>query len=339
MEEFFRSMGGEFADNRTQVWRAVFFIGLAIGLSLLAWLISLLRRVYAARVALREFAEHHAIAGEELALAQELARTEKLPTLVLFEHVDLFERATAGALALDSGNAALAARIGHLRRALAFDRLPDYTPLFSSRELPAETSLTLSDLEGKSCAPNETNLQVEFSAAAIGAVGETLELVLLHAREAPYRLHCVLRERTEIPDGKTRLTFGHDEMPQRMRSSEARTKVSGTVTIRPALRASSAEREELHVEFLEASVHELLVSSIIRVSPGRLVECSFTLEKQVFFGLRAVVLAADAGDRDAHHLRLELHGVAEHDRERLRAAIEKHSATLSSSAALPRKPL
>jgi len=328
VDEFFQSVGTQFADNRGHAALAVILLSSLAALAALAVLFGRLRRLLRARRELRDFAARHQIAAGDLAYAASLARASRLPLLDLLQQLDLFEHATAQALAGTLGPDAPpgdAARLGRLRRALGYDQLADFMPLFSSRELPAGTEVRIGERAGETRDANESELVIELPGEAPAAVGDTVAIEIEHAREAPYHLSCALRAIAPAADaGTVRLTFAHDEMPLHLRGHEMRVAVRGPIALRPALHADPAARaEEIPAELLEASEHELLASSVLPIPAGRFVECTFALGLDRFRALRALVRTSEPGDGGTHRLHLELRGVSERDRTRLRAAIER----------------
>ncbi len=320
MDEFFRAVRGQFAEQRSYEGRAGLIVALAFALLLLVWLGSQLLRIWRARAALRQFAARHSIAAPELSLVAALARGAKRSTLEVLEQLDLFELLTGKALA-SPGGAEFAGRIGNLRRALGYDRVPDYMPLYTSRELPPGAAVVIGNEKGQTVESTELGLTVQLDKAIEQQIGDVLALEVPQAREATYRLHCRLLEIAATASGKARLVFAHDKSPMHLLSVEARRPARGAIILRPAFAAGELQPPEQPGELLEAGTHDLLITSHLPLVPGHQVDCSFHLGPEAF-QMRALIQAADGAPASgAYSARLHFMGISELERKRLRKAI------------------
>jgi hypothetical protein len=325
VEEFFRSLSDAFARGRGAAPAVELAILCLVGLGVALQLASLARRAWGRRTRLRELAARHGIAAPDLAFAAGLARLERVPPLALLTRLDLFERATARALADRPGpDAEPAQRIGRLRRALGFDRLPPHTPLLTSRELSPGTALELGTGQGQVLEVSEAALWVRLPRSATPpAPGEEPTLALAHAREARYELRCRVLAVNAAPDGPE-LQLAHDEAPRRVQLREyARAAARGAVALHPVppWPVHADLRIDVVARLLDVSGGGALVRSRAALPVGLLLQATFTLGSARFERLPAVVLACQPQADGSSQARLEWGRLAEAERSRLVAAV------------------
>ncbi len=330
METFFQSVSQAFSGNRRHLPLVEALLLALLALVLLLQLAGAARRLLARRSGFRRVMADHGLSAEDVRFTAGLAALAGVEPLLLVTHLDLFERATAQALAhgAAAGPAAgdSAGRIRRVRHALGYDRLPPHTPLLTTRELAPGMALDVGSQPGTVTEVDEGGFTVELRQPPELPAGPALPLTLTHAREARYALGCRLVEARPAPGGAWLLRFEHDEHPVRQQQRDhARVRIEGALALVPVTRWQG--RPELASAVL-ASLVDLsgggaLATSRTALPVGTLVLADFTVGGDRFEGLRAVVLSCQpAGDR-RHQLHLEFTGRPGVERERLVAALTR----------------
>lgn len=328
-EGFLRALSSAFARNGIGPRGFAILLVLA-GVVLGLVLSRLVRRALASRALLEQFAARHALGAEDVRFARAVAARSALDPLDVLTRLDLFERATALALAdAPAGSAAdPAPRVAHLRQALRYDRLPAHTPLLTTRELGPGTAV-VAELDGPRrgvvLATDERALRIELDGPVGVRAGDEVALTIVHARDAHHLARCRVRGRAAGPDGATHLSLAHDESPERLQRREyVRIPAQGTVAIRPLLWpvAPPAARVVLAARLVDVSGGGLHVRTDAPLAVGLLAEVRFEVGGVEFSGLRAAVLTCAAAG-EGYEARLELKGVPEPERERLTAAVAR----------------
>lgn len=330
MEEFFQSIARTFASNRRGLPAVEIAILALLAAAVALQLAGVARRWNARRSMLRRFAARSGISEEDLAFVAGLARRASIAALSLLTHLDLFERATAQALARHGpasspDREAAAAAIRRIRRSLGFDRLPAHAPLLSTRELTPGTAMDVAGQQGQAFDIDEVCFALEVPTPLALQSGEVVQLALVHAREARYALRCQLLATRPGRGGTWCLVFAHDEAPARIQLREyARVSARGPVALRPLGPRSvhpGAGPTELRGELVNVSGGGVLVETLARLRVGSLVSTSFTVAGWPFVDLRAVVLSIEPAADDRFHAHLEFGRIAESERDRLVSAV------------------
>jgi hypothetical protein len=332
--EFFRSLAGAFAENGPRgpgVVAALVLAGIVGGVVLAGCV----RRLRARRTALATFLARHDLGAEDLVLVRALAREVGAGPLDVLAHLDLFERSTQRALAAapPGGPRDPAARIGRLRQAVGFDRLPAHAPLLSTRELAPGTAVRLEGrgaARGAVLAVDERALRVELDGALELADGAEVSLGIVHAREAQYAVRGRVLWVRPAPLDTTHVALTHDEAPHRIQRREhVRVVGDGTATLRPlrwpgvapARPPGPGPRRPVVARLLDVSAGGLRVAAAEPLPVGLLVEAAFALGGERFEALPAVILSAATDEDGVRELHLELSGAPDAVRGRLAAAI------------------
>jgi hypothetical protein len=331
-ESFLRELGNAFARNGLGP-RGVTVLLLLAGVVLGVVVSRLVRSALASRAILERFAARHALGAADVQLARAVAARAGLDPLDVLTRLDLFERATALALADAPAGAAEdpAARVAHLRQALRFDRLPAHAPLLSTRELAAGTSVEveLDDRRrGVVLGADERTWRVEVDGPVGLVLGDEAAVTVVHARDAHHAVRCRVVDRVTVGDGTTHLSLAHDEAPRRLQRREyVRVPADGAIAIRPLLWPVTppGARAEIAARIVDVSGGGLHVRTEAPLAVGLLAELRFDVAGAEFRGLRAAVLTC-APVEGGHEARLELKGVPEHERERLTAAVARTEA-------------
>lgn len=324
IDEFFRSLAHSFGRNRDALPAVELALLVLLALAVLLQLAGLARRWWGRRTRLHLLAARHGIEGADLAFAAMLARREGVAPFALLTRLDLFERATARALAGEPGRAEAAARAHRLRRALGFDRLPAHMPLLTSRELAPGTAVELGPEHAQVAGVDETALALRLpEGAAPPAAGSELSLGLAHAREARYELRCRVVEVRHGPHGRE-LVVTHDEAPRRIQHRDhARVPARGAITLHPVppwpVHGEAPGDAVVRLEDVSAGGARVLSRAPLPV--GLLAQATFTLGAARFEKLPAVVIATDPRPDGACAVRLEWGRLAEAERSRLVAAV------------------
>jgi hypothetical protein len=325
IEEFFRSVARSFAENRkaTAVVEAAILVLVALVLAL--QLAAAVRRWWRRRTRLHALAAAHGVDPEDLAFAAGLARLESVAPLALLTRVELFERATARALAAAPGHPEAPHRIHRLRRAMGFDRLPAHTPLLTSRELAPGVAIEVGPDAGQVSEVREEALVIRLRADAPRPVaGQELELGLIHAREARYELRCRVIEAQTGEQDELVLSLAHDEAPRRIQQRDyARVATRGAMALHPVppwpLHAGPLVDVVARLEDISAG--GALVMSRALLPVGLLAEATFTLGRDRFERLPVVVLSAEPLPGGSSRARLEWGRLSVAMRDRLVAAV------------------
>jgi c-di-GMP-binding flagellar brake protein YcgR len=324
-EAFFRALADAFSRNRSATGSVetalVVLLAFLAALQLGAWS----RRAWRRRTRLHALALAHGIAAEDLSFARRLAAAEGVLPFALLTRVDVFERATARALAA-ADPAEAAEPVQRLRRALGFDRLPAHTPLLTTRELAPGMGLAAGPAQGVVEEVRETAFTVAVRGDPGPAVpGATLALSLVHAREARYELRCKVLERLG-GGGDPVLVLAHDEAPRRTQQREfVRVATRAVIALHPVPPWPS--RAEIPVDVMarleDVSGGGARVTSRAPLPVGLLTRARFTVDDERFEALPAVVIAAERRPDGACRAHLEWGRIAEAERSRLVAAVAR----------------
>jgi c-di-GMP-binding flagellar brake protein YcgR len=322
VEEFFRSVAEAFAQGRKAVLPVELALLVLVAAVVLLQLAGLVRRSWRRRTGLQQLALRHGIDASDLAFASSLARGEGIAPLALLTRVDLFERLTAQALA--GAGPEPAARIHRLRRALGFDRLPAHTPLLTTRELAPGTAVELGPSHGQVVEVEEAALTVRLRGdAPLPGAGAELTLILAHAREARYELHCRLLELRPAADGRE-LVLAHDESPRRIQLREySRVAARGALALHPVppWPVDADVPVDLVARLEDVSGGGALVASRESLPVGLLAQATFALGAVRFERLPAVVVGVEHRPGGVNAVRLEWGRLGEAERSRLVAIV------------------
>jgi c-di-GMP-binding flagellar brake protein YcgR len=330
MEQAFQSIARAFARHRPGLPAVEIAILILLAAAVALLLAGVARHWRAHRSLLRRFAARHALGEEDLAFVTGLARRLSVTALALLTHLDLFERATAQALAerrpaKGSGRGDAARRIQRIRSLLGFDRLPSHTPLLTTRELGPGIAVEVDGQQGQTFDVDESSFSLEVRSPLVLPANQTVELGLVHAREARYALRCQLLATHPGRGGTWCLVFAHDEAPTRIQLREyARVPARGSVAMRhlgPHLVQPGTARAEPSGELVNVSAGGMLVESCARLRVGTLLSVDFAVSGRPFAGLQAVVLSFEPAPDGRFHAHLEFRRVAEEERCRLVSAI------------------
>ena len=343
METFFQSVAKSFMGNREALPRVELAILILLGLAVALQLAGLLRALLARRSRFHALLAARGVAPDDVRFAAGLAARAAVEPLQLVTHLDLFERASALALAPGAPEPDLAAlRIRRLRHALGYDRLPPHTPLLSTRELAPGTALDVASQPGTIAEVDEAGFSVEVRDPPAAPAGQQVALTLAHAREARYALGCRLAASHPQPGGGWLLRFEHDEHPTRQQQREyVRVPVEGAILLRPVAQwqpGVPALASEVRARLVDLSGGGALATSRAPLPVGALVRASFEAGGATFDGLRAVVLGCKPAGDGLHRLQLEFTGRLGGERERLVAALthlELQAQAAASGLATP----
>lgn len=330
MDTFFSSVAKSFTGNRSALPGVEWAILALLAVVLLVQFSGLARRFLGGRSAFHRACQALGLGESDVRWLVSLAGRTSMDPLRLVTHLDHFEQATARVLAeaaaeADASLEEAALRIGRLRRALGFDRLPPHTPLLSSRELSRGTALELASQHGTLASVSETALVVELRDRPSLEPGQQVALGLVHARDARYALDCRLRELRPARGGGWELTFGHDEAPTRIQQREyARVKVRGLLRLTPVSRIPGLE----HLPELVTDLEDLSGGGAKGwcrqpLPVGLLALATFEAGAHRFSSVRTVVLscAPAPGPDGRFGAHLEFTGLTPAERERLVAAL------------------
>jgi PilZ domain-containing protein len=326
MEPFFQSVARAFSGNREALPRVELAILALLALAVLLQLAGILRRLLARRTRFHRLLASRGLGADDVRFAAALAAHGAVQPLELVTHLDVFERVTALALAPGAPWPDEAApRIGRLRRALGWDRLPPHTPLLSTRELAPGTALEVALQPGTLAEVDESGFTVEVREPPAVPAGQQVALTLAHAREARYALGCRLAAAHPQPGGGWHLRFEHDEHPARQQQREyVRVPVDGPLALRPVTQwqpGLPSLAGDVQARLVDLSGGGAQASSRSALPVGALVRATFAVGGATFDGLGAVVLACQPEAAGGHRLKLEFTGRPGAERERLVAAL------------------
>lgn len=325
-QEFFRSVSEAFERNREGASQSfeLILLGLVILLAAMQ-AVAFVRRRRGLVFGVEQLAFQRGLTKDELALVLDLARAGGVPPMHLLTHLDAFERVTGraltGAITVFLSGEPLASQLRRIRHVLHFDRLPTHAPLLSTRELAPGTAVSFGANHGQVSAVDEAHLEVELQAPATLEASATITLVLTHAREARYELHCRVKE---VRQG-THLQLAHDEAPVRVQQREyARAKASGPITLAAvSWPGHSIEKREVQGQLVDLGGGGALVTAHTVLPPGVRFAATFSASGQDFTKLDGVVIATHAKDAGTFELHLEFTRLAPAERERLIGAVAK----------------
>jgi c-di-GMP-binding flagellar brake protein YcgR len=321
VEEFLRGLAGSFARNRAALPAVELTLLALVALGVLLQLGAMAGRWWGRRTRLHRLARQLGISGPDLAFAQGLARKVQAAPLAFLTRLDLFERATAQALAGGGpGGAEVAEPVRRLRRALGFDRLPAHTPLLTSRELAPGTAVEVGLVHGQAFDVDETRFSVRLREAVGLRPGQEAMLALIHAREARYELRCRVLESLGAGEDGSVLVLAHDEEPRRVQQREyARVPVRGAVALQPLAPwpLHPGVRLDVVARLLDVSGGGALIASREPLPVGLLAQATFTLGGVRFEKLQAVVVSSEALPDGQCRVRLEWRKLREAARDRL----------------------
>jgi hypothetical protein len=324
MDTFFESVARAFEGNRQALPRVQLAILVLLALVVVLQLAGVVRRLLARRSRFHQLLASRGVSADDRRFARHLAARAAVEPLALVTHLDLFERATAQALAPGAPEAAAAApRIRRLRHALGYDRLPAHAPLLSTRELTPGTALDVSARPGTVTEVDELGFTVEVREPPGLPTGQPAALALTHAREARYALGCRLAG-AHPEAGRWHLRFDHDEQPLRQQQREyARVPVDAPVALRPetSWQALAVPVADAVGRFVDLSGGGAKAMSPVALPVGSLVKLTFRVGRADFGGLRGVVVSCEPATDGLHRLQLEFTGWPEAERERLVAAL------------------
>jgi len=289
----------------------------------------------------RLLADRKIPAADGRAIARLAERIGVAPVLVA-THVDVFERATAAALAghaptlgpagtptaapPDSSPEDVFAGVGRLRRALGFHMLAEHFPLLTTRELGPGVR---AELAGTAAQVNEVTegwFALETGSERLFgpvSVGSRVTVQFTRGHEARYAAHCPVLS-TEPARAPRRMVLGHDEHPERIQLRAAvRVSARGTVELRPR---TGAEEPIAQGSLIDVSVGGLAMQTSTKVAVGAALHASIDWDGVRFPELPAWVLECKARPRDNYHVRLEFRGLPQNEESRLSAEVARRSA-------------
>ncbi|MBL8919022.1 MAG: PilZ domain-containing protein [Myxococcaceae bacterium] len=334
-QEFFRSVSEAFERNREAAMQSfeLILLGLVIILAAMQ-AVGYLRRRRGLVLGVEQIAFQRGLTRDELALVLDLARVGGVPPLRLLTHLDVFERVTgkalSGALSVFLSGEPLANQVRRIRHALHFDVLPAHAPLLTTRELSPGTAVHFGANHGQVSHLDEAHLEVELREPVSLERGTTVTLILTHAREARYELHCRL---TEVRNG-TQLLLAHDEAPVRVQQREyVRAKAAGPIRlVAVSWPGHSIEQREIEGQLVDLSGGGALVTCHTVLPPGVRFTATFSAGEQIFSKLDGVVIATHGRDAGTFELHLEFPRLPPAERERLIGAVAKLQATEQRAA-------
>lgn len=284
--------------------------------------------------ALRQFALAQGLSEPELKLLVEIANRAQLDPMLVATRINLFEKATAMALAkepptLDVARGSVPALLRSIRTKLQFDPLPIHYPLTTSRELQVGAALTLKDKTGTVVEVNEAFFRVELHALLEVFVGTQVAVRVARHADALYEFDSKLLSVERNGEGCS-LCFAHSESPRRVQNRKyARVEITGDVslTVVPSELFSSIPVAVIKTHLANISAGGMLVRTPESLPRGLTVKCTFALGQLKLTDLLAVVVSSDkATAPHSHDLHLEFIEISEAERERLATWVVRHSA-------------
>lgn len=332
MEDFFQSLAQAFAHRPGGVWPGALLAGFVVALLALGGVFGqVLGALRGRRNRLSGLVVRHDLEAMDLDLARRLGMLVGVPPADVVANLDIFERATAKALAAKSPAPSWAGytedetadRIRRLRGLVGFDRLPPHAPLLTSRELMPGTAIRVDEFTGQVSHVDERAFTVEFLEKTPLWKSMSVELSLVHAREARYELTCAVLAVRPLKDGAVALVFAHDESPKRsQKRAFARAVVGGEIALRLLEPWPTRPPLRTNATLVDVSGGGALVLARTPLPVGALFAASFTVGGERFEAVRAVVLALEPSGA-SFHAHLEFGPLSESQRERLVTAVER----------------
>jgi c-di-GMP-binding flagellar brake protein YcgR len=339
VNEFLQSLARAFEQNRDALPWLARALPILLALALAALLVHRGHERQARRSRERRYARERGLTASDVALAAELARHASAELHAFLTRVDVFELATARALAGPVRHASgddLPARIGRLRRLLGFAAPVPHRPLLTTRELEAGTAIEVGSSLGQATRVDEASFSVALAQPLALSVGEKVTLRISHGREARYALRCALVSSRAEPAGAWQLEFAHDEAPERIQMREyVRVPLRGEMELRPIISGVGVVVEDrtVHASLLDLSAGGARVASESELVVGRVMRVSFDVGDSHFAEMRAEVLSSAASAGGLFRAQLEFRGLTEPDRDRLVSALAREELSLE-----PRDP-
>lgn len=344
VDSFLHSVRGAFAPSWGATWLwGVFAAAVAVAALGLRWRGRWLRG-RADATAFASFVADKRLSGEQTRRLVELAARAGDAPLAVATSLDLFERATALALAGETPTAAsgmprspdnpgpddVFTRVRQLRHALGFHVVPDHLPLVTTRELVPGTHVAVGAAPGEVFEVNEAWFAViapagePFAAPPPGAA-----VPISFTRDARYVARCHALG-AEPPLAPRKLLFRHDERPER-HQLRAAVRVNAHGTARLAFRPAGAEPSPdepppVAVELIDISVGGMAVTSPRALRPGLPMHAAITWDGEAYSELPVAVLHCDQKLGGRFLVRLEFRGLPAPAEARLAAAVARHSA-------------
>jgi len=348
VDSFLHSVRGAFTPSYDTAWIwAVLLSAVATLVVLARWRAARLRgRAGAAEFA--AFVADKRLGGEQTRSLAQLAAGIGASPLSVGTSLDLFERATAQALADATPTAAsglprperdgaddVFTRLHALRRALGFHVVPDHLPLSTTRELVPGTHVAVGAAGGEVMEVNEAwfgvlaGPDITFAASAPGTA-----LRLTFTRDARYIARCAVLA-ADPPHAPRKLLLRHDEKPERHQLRAAvRVNAHGAVQLIPRPGGDNGgEPAAVVAELLDISIGGLAATASQAIRPGTAVHVALTWDGEVYRELPAAVLGCHEKMGGHFLVRLEFRGLPAQEESRLAAAIARHSARTNAEKA------
>jgi hypothetical protein len=280
------------------------------------------------RDGLEELAATALLDPEDLRFVRRIAARAGVAPIDVVSRLELFESATALALADASpDDAAPVERVARLRAALGFNRLPVDALLLTTREILVGTAVELDHggrRKGVVVAVDEKSCHVEVEGFVQLGPGDEVGLTIKRGHGLYHRAQCLVLDRNVTSAGKVRLSLAHDEAPVQLQRREyVRVPVEGSISVRP-LQWTATSREAgstFTARLVDVGGGGVRVTTSVSLPVGLVAEVGFAVGSADFTGLRAQVLACTPSGSGEHSARLQLKGIPERERERLTTAV------------------
>lgn len=342
VDTFLHSVRGAFTPSHDTAWIWAAILAAVTTVVLLGrWRAGLLRN-RAGAAAFAAFVADKRLSGEQTRLLTELGARSRVSALAVGTNLDLFERATAQALAGElptpasgipraerDGAEDVFTRLHQLRRALGFHVVPDHLALLTTRELVPGTHVAVGAAGGEVMEVNEAWFGViagpdtTFAPCAPGAA-----MRINFTRDARYIARCAVLA-ADPAHAPRKLLLRHDEKPERHQLRAAvRVNAQGPVQLIPAGAAAPAggERPPIEAELVDISVGGLAATATQAVRPGTALHVVITWEGELYRDLPAALLRCEEKLGGRFLVRLQFRGLPAQEESRLAAAIARHTA-------------
>jgi len=343
VDSFLHSVRGAFTPSYDTTWIwAVILSAVATVVVVGRWRARRLRG-RAGAAAFAAFAGEKHLGGEQTRLLAQLAAGIGASPLAVGNALDVFERATAHALASETPTPAsgisrsdgaddLFTRLHALRRALGYHVVPDHLPLSTTRELVPGTHVAVGASGGEVMEVNEAWFGVlagPDTTFAVSAPGSALRITF--TRDARYIARCALLA-ADPPHAPRKLLFRHDEKPERHQLRAAvRVTAQGAVQLTPRSGGPDSDSAPVAAELIDISVGGLAANASQPVRPGTSVHVAITWDGEFYRELPGSVLRCDEKTGGHFLVRLQFRGLPTQEESRLAAAIARHSARANAA--------
>jgi len=357
VDTFLHSVRGAFTPSLDTAWIwAAIVAGILAAVTTFVvlgrWRARLLRN-RAGAAAFAAFVAEKRLSGEQTRLLTQLGGAGGAAALAVGTNLDLFERATAQALAAEiptpasgiprserDGADDVFSRLHQLRRALGFHVVPDHLALLNTRELVPGTHVAVGAAGGEVMEVNEAWFGVSAgpdTTFAPGVSGATVRVTF--TRDARYIARCTVLT-ADPPHAPRKLLLRHDEKPERHQLRAAvRVTAQGPVQLTPAGAAepASGEPPSIAAELVDISVGGLAATATQAVRPGTALHVVITWEGELYRDLPAALLRCEEKLGGRFLVRLQFRGLPAQEESRLAAAIARHTARANADRPPPEK--